>query len=411
MANKRRGKKSIKQEPLKDSDASNCNQNKNYKSLLLMLLIALLSYSTFQNYSLKSQLAVSNEIVEKSQKYLQLEPRTSNFDWVYENERKIENLQNSLMLDEQDPEVVAKIEQYERYLDQDGFSEQWRVYLNDHTPDLFQHRENTIDCRDLDQITISEDELLPQNFSQKVVDRAVALLHECGYVVLENLYSRGYMEEFKHAFDQFKETEEAQSVFRYPCQGVGRVEHLVPFQNPFNDSLALYTNKQLQDITFNFLHGQFKLELITVIDSTPGSGNQRWHQGWRYLFHPEERLPPYAIVVGVPLVNVSKQMGPTQFCPRKKMRFYQGYRCAEKPFSVPSSLGSVLIFDYKTLHRGPQNDGVISRPMVSMVFSKMFFMNTEAITNRGIDMAQTLHQRRYWEQFIKHPDPGSYFRV
>jgi len=41
--------------------------------------------------------------------------------------------------------------------------------------------------------------------------------------------------------------------------------------------------------------------------------------------------------------------------------------------------------------------------MVSMVFSKLFFLNTEAFVNRGIGLAQSLHQRRYWEQFVWHP--------
>ena len=26
-------------------------------------------------------------------------------------------------------------------------------------------------------------------------------------------------------------------------------------------------------------------------------------QGWRYLFHPDERLPPFAVVVALPLVD------------------------------------------------------------------------------------------------------------
>jgi len=66
-------------------------------------------------------------------------------------------------------------------------------------------------------------------------------------------------------------------------------------------------------------------------------------------------------------------------------------------------MGTLVIFDYKTLHRGPGNDGPVERPMVSMVFSKMFFLNAEAIINRGISLVQTLHQRRYWEQWTWHP--------
>ena len=41
--------------------------------------------------------------------------------------------------------------------------------------------------------------------------------------------------------------------------------------------------------TGDYLGEQIKMELMTVISSPPGSGNQRWHQGYRYLFDPNER--------------------------------------------------------------------------------------------------------------------------
>ena len=90
-----------------------------------------------------------------------------------------------------------------------------------------------------------------------------------------------------------------------------------------------------------------------MIDSTPGSRDQRWHQGWRYLFHPEERLPPYAIVVTVPLVDVSPEMGPSEVCVGHKLRFYRGWRCDDgSVVAAATTKGTVTAFDYKTLHRG-----------------------------------------------------------
>ena len=41
--------------------------------------------------------------------------------------------------------------------------------------------------------------------------------------------------------------------------------------------------------------------------------------------------------------------------------------------------------------------------MLSMVFTKLFFLNNEAVVNRGVSLLQTLHQRRYWEQWFWHP--------
>ena len=151
---------------------------------------------------------------------------------------------------------------------------------------------------------------------------------------------------------------------------------------------------------------------MTVINSPPGSGDQRWHQGWRYLFHPEERLPPYAVVVTLPLTDVSIEMGPTEICPGKKLRLYHGWRCNQYMVKMATTQGTMSIFDYKTLHRGPGNVASVDRPMVSMVFSKAFFLNAEAVVNRGIPLVQTLHQRRYWEQFYWHPETAvEQFRV
>ena len=69
---------------------------------------------------------------------------------------------------------------------------------------------------------------------------------------------------------------------------------------------------------------------------------------------PEEKLPPYAIIAGVALEDVSSEMGPTQFCARMNKRFYDGERCG-LPVAAGVTAGSVYLFDYKTLHRGPGN--------------------------------------------------------
>ena len=87
--------------------------------------------------------------------------------------------------------------------------------------------------------------------------------------------------------------------FRYPCQGDKRVEVMLPFREPFNDTrvrpfvyvltvcqkkgwesgsnvfLQLYGDYRIRSIVGAFLDAEFKLELMTVIDSPPGSGNQR----------------------------------------------------------------------------------------------------------------------------------------
>jgi len=52
------------------------------------------------------------------------------------------------------------------------------------------------------------------------------------------------------------------------------VEVMLPFREPFNDT-RLYGDYRIRSIVGAFLDAEFKLELMTVIDSPPGSGNQR----------------------------------------------------------------------------------------------------------------------------------------
>lgn len=283
----------------------------------------------------------------------------------------------------------------------------WEAHLDQSTPSPFKHANGTVEawpaginCRDIQQVVVSERELSSGRFTDSTAARAARLLRECGFVYLDNFFPRKVVAQLREAFEAFKKTPLAQD-FVYPVQGAERVEYMLPFAPPFNDTYIHDT--RLMKILEGFLGGRFKMELQTIINSLTGSDNQRWHQGWRYLFHPEERLPPYAAVVTMPLCDVTDQMGPTEICPGKKLRFYRGWSCPEGPLRAGTTEGTVVIFDYKTLHRGGANAASRDRPMLSLVYSRSFFLNGEAIVNRALPLVQTLHQRRYWEAYFWHP--------
>ena len=262
-------------------------------------------------------------------------------------------------------------------------------------------------CYQLSQVVISQQELHPPDgapLSAETRQRALLALRECGYVYLDNFFPTHRIHALRKAYEDFRATPDAKA-FEYPCQGQGRREHMLPFERPFNES-NVYSDARLLTLLGDFLGDEFKMELMTVITSPPGSKHQRWHQGWRYLFHPDERLPPFAVVVALPLGDVTPEMGPTEMCPGKKRRFYYGWRCDSHALPrIGTTAGTLVIFDYKTLHRGLGNDHPMNeRPMVSMVFSRHFFINAEAFVNRGISLVATLHLRRYWEQWFWHPE-------
>ena len=244
----------------------------------------------------------------------------------------------------------------------------WQEHLQETTPAAFGDAADVEDgdapygpswCSELGKVVISEAELHnvpPQPdgspLSPATRERALAALRECGYVYLDNFYPAEKVHRLRRAYQSFRDTPEAKA-FEYPCQGPGRREHMLPFRQPFNDS-SIYADARLRRLLGDFLGEEFKLELMTVITSPPGSRHQRWHQGWRYLFHPDERLPPFAVVVALPLDDVTPEMGPTEMCPGKKRRFYYGWRC-EISYSICKVVFALSSFPFLFLMIGVVN--------------------------------------------------------
>ena len=174
----------------------------------------------------------------------------------------------------------------------------WEGYLRKHTPSAWEGEKAKVDCASPEGVVVPVELLKGSDGKGEfefALEKARIALKECGFVYLDNLFSREQVEAFRDAFVAFRASKESES-FRYPCQGEGRVEHMVPFRPPFNTT-QLYADPHLLAVIQRFLNAKVKLELMTVIDSPPGSGDQRWHQGWSFLFHEEERLPPYRSVL------------------------------------------------------------------------------------------------------------------
>ena len=331
------------------------------------------------------------------------QPNTAFAPRLAETARRLERpwlVNEEPQTDEERAQIIERMEHWERFVDTvANASAGWKAHLDRTTPLAFQGKESRINCSSAADVAVNA----AVNWSAAKEQRAVELLIECGFVQLSGFFDRAFLTEWRAAFERFQDTDPEAPLFRYPVQGKGRSEYLLPFREPFNSS-RLYSDERMHNVLAGLFLSRFKLELQTVITSHAGSGNQRWHQGFQFLFHPEERLPPFAVVVAVPLVDVSLAMGPTHICPRKTLRFYQGYACPASETAFESRLGDVVIFNYKTLHRGPANRSPEDRPMISLVFSKLFFLNQEAVTNRAVPLLQTLTQRRYWEQFFVHPE-------
>jgi ectoine hydroxylase-related dioxygenase (phytanoyl-CoA dioxygenase family) len=118
-----------------------------------------------------------------------------------------------------------------------------------------------------------------------------------------------------------------------------------------------------------------------VVDNRPGSATQGWHRDGQPLYD-HVHLPAHCVVLFVPLVDVDcEALGPTQFYPGSHATFrshqYAGLpegKCS-KPACMPMlAKGSVLAFDFRTLHRGTANTTTDTRrPVFYVIYAKRWF--------------------------------------
>lgn len=147
------------------------------------------------------------------------------------------------------------------------------------------------------------------------------------------------------------------------------------------------------------------MELMTISSvSSARTQPTPWYQGWRYLFHPSERLPPYSVIVNLPLLDVAQEGSTTQVCPGNTLRYYEQPQCGDA-VNAATQRGTVLIMDSKLVRRdGGYVEQQGDRPVLQMMYSRIWFTNMEAYVQRSVSFLQTLHQRRYWEQWVWHTE-------
>lgn len=131
----------------------------------------------------------------------------------------------------------------------------------------------------------------------------------------------------------------------------------------------------------------WRFELRGAVVALPGAGEMPWHVDGAHLF-PElpVHLPAHALNVFVPLVDITDELGPTEFCPgshfltRDTRPSYVesnvpperlGYTDRPVPAAVPA--GAVVLADFRTLHRALPNRSGRPRPLAYFSCARPWF--------------------------------------
>jgi len=227
------------------------------------------------------------------------------------------------------------------------------------------------------RVTFSAEEQEKGLPKRQTVNDATSLFRHFGYLVVENLFEKTYVENlldyFKNKYPQFFQPAEGGTGIEVSDK---RSLIKTPIDGPFNDP-AFYASDFLYPILLQLLGDQLIMLTLGTVVSRPGAQEQRTHSDHFPLFDEPElnrQVPPYAITVAMPLIDMNDVTGTTRMYDKTHLRSGFLDEAQRQHYVEPEiSTGSVLLFDYRLQHCGTANRSNNVRPLVCGVYGKPWF--------------------------------------
>lgn len=196
-----------------------------------------------------------------------------------------------------------------------------------------------------------------------------------GYTVLPGTLPVDLISRLRDAFDLLLDRHRD----AHPTnRGANRYQMYLPFEEPFATP-QLYERPDVLAVVGAALGERFHLGYFASDTPYPGSDYQAVHPDSEQLF-PEESLavPPFALVLNVPLVDVTEENGPLEFWPGGTHHFPTGVDVQRLAAAMVSQrlthpAGSILLRDPRAWHRGTPNRGTRSRPNLALVYHRPWY--------------------------------------
>lgn len=160
--------------------------------------------------------------------------------------------------------------------------------------------------------------------------------------------------------------------------GRNRINGLVPIAGQMRSCVDLLTNPALVALLDAVLDCDWVYESFGVIGSFPGSDMQKLHSDSPHLFEDDQiapTLPPFALTISIPVVDVDGTNGATEFLPGTQHDI-RAPSSADGTVWSNVSRGDCMIWDYRVRHRGQPNSGSEPRPMFYATACRRFWQDS-----------------------------------
>lgn len=228
-------------------------------------------------------------------------------------------------------------------------------------------------------VIISDIERKAADLRIATIEAALAQFGEDGYVVLRNVFDPALIDRLHDGYQaRYGSASAANLATEGRALEVGnqRFELTLEMTAPF-DNRTLYANELVDSIVAPLLGRTRKLNSFTAVVSYPGAELQHIHRDHDHLFDEAiaGSLPPHAVNVAVPLIDVSLDCGPTAVWPGSH-RWPPQAKCDVADAVTPElARGDCLLIDYRTMHAGMPNASGRIRPVLYLVYARPWFFD------------------------------------
>lgn len=226
-----------------------------------------------------------------------------------------------------------------------------------------------------------------------------------GFIVINNCFDVNIIETaFLQGEQNFKELNE--TIHNKNLNfGIGIKEgfkeivqrHPLRFEMPYKMDEKVFdfvlTNTWLMLLITKILGQETTVVNQSYIVSLAGAKDQAWHTDGPHLDILAHQ-PCHCLNIFIPLVDINMLNGPTEFRPashfitRDFARLFLASYVSKRlrsPVIPCLSRGSLLIFDYRILHRGRANNSLDPRPLIAVTIGKSWFKDVLNFPKRSTE--------------------------
>jgi len=204
---------------------------------------------------------------------------------------------------------------------------------------------------------------------------AIEQVRNNGYVLFERALPADLVAEMYAAFTRLLESHIGNMAAN---RGANRWQMHVPFAPPFSDEQVI-ANPLIMPIVDALIGEDCICHYLASDTPLPGSDYQEVHPDIFPLF-PEASavMPPYSVVLNVPLVDATEENGPLEIWPGGTHHYtadrslVPALAASMQSVRVTMPAGSLLLRDSRMWHRGTPNRSNAPRPNFTLIYSRFW---------------------------------------